>query len=77
MRLKGVSTIESPCLGCLREGLDKVGCVGKCDRMGKWRELDFDFFSPVEIELVRLCDIPQGESCILNISDKHKVWRGE
>ena len=77
MRLKGVSIRESPCLGCLREGLDKAGCAGKCDRMGQWRDLDFDFFLPVDIELVRLCDIPQGESCIFRISDKHKVWRGE
>jgi hypothetical protein len=77
MKLKVVSIGESPCLGCLREGRDKVSCVGKCDRIGQWRELDFDFFLPVEIELVRLCDVPQGESCIFRISDKHKVWRGD
>ncbi len=77
MRHKVVSTIESPCLGCLREGQEKRECAGKCDRMGKWRELDFDVTIPVPIELVRLCDIPQGESCIFRISDKHKVWRGD
>ncbi len=77
MKLKVVSIRESPCLGCLRESQGKEGCVSLCDRMGQWRELDFDFFLPVDIELVRICDIPQGDSCIFRVSDKHKVWRGE
>ena len=77
MALRKVNTGESPCLGCLRERQAKERCVGKCDRMGSWRELDFEFFLPVPIERVRLCDIPQGDTCIFRISDKHKVWRGE
>ena len=77
--LRVVSIKESPCLGCLRERQAKEKCAGKCDRMSSWRELDLvmDFFMPVPIERVRLCDIPQGESCIFRISDRHVVWRGD
>jgi hypothetical protein len=77
--LNKVSPVESPCLGCLREGQAKEKCAGKCDRMGKWRELDFqlEMLPPVPIEKVRLCDIPQGESCMFRIVKEHKVWRGE
>ena len=75
--LAKVAAGESPCLGCLREGQAKEKCAGKCNRMSTWRELDFDFFMPVPVEKVRLCDIPQGDSCLFFTSRKHEVWRGE